>query len=265
MTNDASPSSGDDEVFTHRHADATAPDVRPAFYAAHRGGWGDWWTLLHPPYTAWNLAYVVIGACLAPHVAISRLIATMLAFFFAVGLAAHALDELHGRPLATRIPAPVLVATTVVSLAGALALGLAGLSRVGGALIPFMIVGPVLVVTYNLELFGGVMHNGVGLGLSWGSFTVLVGYVAQTGRLSLSAVLAAGGAFALIMAQRALSARARLVRRRVVAIEGAVTLTSGERVAIDERWLLAPLESALKATAWGVILLATAMAAARLG
>ena len=27
-----------------------------------RARWRDWWTLLHPPYTAWHLSYVVIGA-----------------------------------------------------------------------------------------------------------------------------------------------------------------------------------------------------------
>ena len=81
----------------------TGPQSRPAYYAARSGGWRDWWTLLHPPYTAWHLSYVVIGACLAPHVGLSALIATLIAFFLAVGLAAHALDELNGRPLRTRI------------------------------------------------------------------------------------------------------------------------------------------------------------------
>ena len=102
---------------------------RPAFYAARAGGWRDWWTLLHPPYTAWHLAYVVIGACLAPTINATRLVATLLAFFFAVGLAAHSLDELNGRPLGTRIPAGALVAVTVVGLAAAIALGLAGWVR----------------------------------------------------------------------------------------------------------------------------------------
>ena len=88
---------------------------RPAFYAAKRGGWRDWWTVLHPPYTAWHLSYVVIGASLAPHVRISRLLGTVVAFFLAVGVAAHCLDELHGRPLRTLIPGRALVAATVVS------------------------------------------------------------------------------------------------------------------------------------------------------
>src|ERR1019366_10606655 len=118
--------------------------ARPAYYAARPGGWRDWWTLLHPPYTAWHLAYVVIGACLAPRVSLSALVATLLAFFFAVGLAAHALDELNGRPLRTHIPPWALVAVSVVSLAGAVGLGIAGIVQVGVALVPFIVVGPVL-------------------------------------------------------------------------------------------------------------------------
>jgi hypothetical protein len=124
---------------------------------------------------------VVIGASLAPRVELSRLLATLLAFFFAVGLAAHALDELHGRPLGTRIPTPALIAVTVAGLLGAITLGIVGLSRVGWPLIPFMVLGPVLVVAYNWELFGGLFHSDLGFALAWGSFPVLVSYVAQTG------------------------------------------------------------------------------------
>ena len=61
--------------------------------------------LLHPPYTLWHLSYVAIGATLAPRFDGGRLVATLLAFFLAVGVCAHALDELHGRPLRTTIPA----------------------------------------------------------------------------------------------------------------------------------------------------------------
>ena len=238
---------------------------RPAFYAARTGGWRDWWTLLHPPYTAWHLAYVVIGACLAPTVNATRLVATLLAFFFAVGLAAHSLDELNGRPLGTHIPTWSLVTVTVVSLAAAVALGIVGVSRVGWALIPFLVLGPLLVVAYNFELFGGVIHNDAGFALAWGSFPVLVAYVAQTNRLAVSPVIAAAGAFALSAAQRQLSTRARLIRRRSTAVEGQITLSSGEMMPIDEQMLLAPLERALLAMSWAVVLLAAALAIARLG
>ena len=239
---------------------------QPAFYAARPGGWRDWWNVLHVPYTAWHLAYVVIGASLAPRVDLTRLLATLLAFFCAVGIAAHCLDELRGRPLRTQIPSSVLVGVSSVALAGAVALGIAGLSRIGWPLIPFLVIGPLLVTGYNLEAFGGVIHNDAGFAAAWGSFPVLTAYVAQTSRLSVAAVLAAGGAFALSHAQRRLSTPARLVRRRAVSVEGRMVVAGqAEAVPITARTLLAPIEEALRALSWGVVLLAAAMAVARLG
>jgi len=37
--------------------------VAPAFYAVGPVA-GGWWLLLHPPYTAWHLSYIVVGPCL---------------------------------------------------------------------------------------------------------------------------------------------------------------------------------------------------------
>ena len=67
------------------------------------GGWRDLVTLLHPPYTAWHLSYVALGAAAAPHIYANRLAAALAAFFLAVGISAHALDELNGRPLETKL------------------------------------------------------------------------------------------------------------------------------------------------------------------
>lgn len=240
------------------------PQERPSFYAARSGGWHDWWTLLHPPYTAWHLSYVVFGACIATHVSASRLVATLLAFFLAVGIAAHALDELHGRPLGTHISRSILVTSTVLSLGGAVGLGAVGVWKVGWVLIPFMVLGPVLVVGYNLELFGGRIHTDVWFAAAWGSFPVLVAYVAQTGSLNPAAVIAATGAFFVSAAQRHLSTPARLVRRRSATVEGSISLRDGATLAIDKRSLLLPLERALLSLSWGMVFLATAIAIARL-
>jgi len=239
--------------------------ARPAYYAASPGGWRDWWTLLHPPYTAWHLSYVVIGAALAPRVSLTPLLATLIAFFLAVGLAAHALDELNGRPLQTRIATPALVAVAVVGLAGAVALGAAGVAREGWSLVPFMIVGPVLVIAYNAELFGGIIHTDLGFAAAWGAFPVLTAYAAQTGRLALAPVLAAMAALAMSAAQRRLSTPARTLRRRSVRVEGSVTLADGQVTVVDQQALLAPLEGALRAMSWSLVLLAAALALARLG
>jgi hypothetical protein len=240
-------------------------DSRPAYYAAGSGGWRDWWTLLHPPYTGWHLSYVVIGAALAPRVQTSRLIATVLAFFLAVGLAAHALDELRDRPLRTRIPSWALVLVVVVGLVGALALGVLGVIRVGWVLVPFMVAGPALVIGYNAELFGGAMHTDLGFAVAWGAFPVLTAYVAQTGTLAIAPVLAALGALALSAAQRRLSTPARNIRRRATAVDGTITFGDGRVLSLTAEVLIRPLERALRAASWAIMLLAAAFAVARLG
>ena len=245
---------------------AGSEELRPAYYAAQRsGGWRDWWTLLHPPYTAWHLAYLVIGACLAPHVQLSRLLATLVAFFLAVGIAAHALDELHGRPLRTRIPSGVLVAVSVLALAGAVALGVVGVSRVGWPIVPFIVIGPFLVVAYNAEWFGGRIHTDAGFALAWGAFPLLTAYVAQAESVSLAAVLGAVAAFGLSAAQRALSTPARFVRRRVTQVEGTMQLPDGSALELTSATVIAPLEKSLRLLSWSVVFLAAALAVARLG
>jgi len=244
--------------------DGSAP-ARPAFYAAGPGRWRDWWTLLHPPYTAWHLAYVVIGAALAPHVMLVPLVATLLAFFLAVGLAAHALDEYHGRPLRTRIPNAVLLSVAAVGLAGAVGLGIAGTLRVGWVLVPFLLIGPLLVVAYNAELFGGIVHTDAGFAAAWGAFPLLTSYVAQTGSISVGSVLAAAAAFGLSAAQRSLSTPARMLRRRTTSVTGTINLADGEVLAVDADRMLEPLERALRAMSWSIVLLAAALAVARLG
>ena len=239
-------------------------ESRPAFYAAAPGGWRDWWTLLHPPYTAWHLAYVVIGASLAPHTDAVRLLATVLAFFCAVGVAAHALDEVHGHPLRTAIPDAALWLAAGAGLLGAVALGLLGLARVGPGLLAFIVVGPLLVVGYNLELFGGRLHTDVGFALAWGTFPVLTGYFAQAERLDLVALLGGTATFALSYAQRALSTPARLLRRRVTRVEGALAMDDGTVRDLSGRVLLEPLERALGALSWSMVALAVALAVARI-
>jgi hypothetical protein len=239
-------------------------DRRPAYYSARPGGWRDWWSILHPPYTAWHLSYVVIGASLAPHLDSVRLFATVLAFFAAVGIAAHALDERHGHPLRTHIPDVTLLAAAVAGLVAAVSLGVAGLSRVGWVLLPFIVVGPILVIAYNLELFGGRVHTDVGFAAAWGAFPLLTGYVAQAGRLDVAAVIAALGAFALSYTQRTLSTPARLIRRHVTRVDGAVHLDDGTVRQLDAATLLGPLEVALRWLSWAIVALAIALVIARL-
>lgn len=240
-------------------------DLAPAYYATHARGWRrDVWALLHPPYTAWHLSYVLIGAGLAQRVSVLRLAATLVAFFLAVGISAHALDELRGRPLRTELAASVLWTAAVVGLAGAVALGIAGVSVVGAGLLPFIAAGVLFVFAYNLELLGGRLHGDFWFALSWGAFPVLTAYFAQTGRLTVGAIAAAGAAYALSYGQRVLSTPARTLRRKTRSVSGTLTFTDGSQAALDEPALLRPLEQALRAFSWGAVLLGMGLVAARL-
>lgn len=237
---------------------------RPAFYALAPGGWRDYVTLLHLPYTAWHLSYVVIGGCLAPIVAWGRLGATVAAFALAVGIGAHALDELRGRPLRTSIPDRVLISLAAASIAAACAIGVAGAIAFETWLVLLVPVGLFLVLAYNLELLGGRLHTDLWFGLAWGGFPVVCGYAAVSGELRLAAFLAAAFAVLLSLAQRALSSHVRFVRRRVAAVNGGLELVDGSNEPLDAERLIAAEERGLRLLTAAVVVLAAALVAFRL-
>jgi hypothetical protein len=244
--------------------EASKPLERPAFYALRPGGWRDLVTVLHPPYTAWNLANVAIGAALAPHLYGDRLAATLAAFLLGVGVCAHTLDELNGRPLGTHLSTRVLVAMAAVSLAGAIAIGIAGAVTISPTLIPFVLAGAFIVLAYNLEWFGGRFHTAFWLAASWGAFPALTGYWVNALELRVSAVLAALACFMLTLAQRRLSTPVRELRRRTVSLCGEQRLADGTVVTLDAARIAAPLEGALGACALAVVLLGAGLVLARL-
>jgi hypothetical protein len=216
-------------------------------------------TLLHPPYTLWHLSYVAIGAALAPHFKASVLGLGLLAFFLGMGIAAHALDELNGRPLQTRIGDTTLVALAVTSLAGAGAIGVAVALRTSLWLLAFVAVGTFIAVAYNLELFGGRLHGDPWFSLAWGAFPVLATYFAAAETIRVEAVLAAGFAALLSHAQRRLSTPVRLVRRRVRDVSGRIELIDGSTIEITRETLTAESERALRALSAAVVCLALAL------
>lgn len=237
---------------------------RPAFYVLPSGGWRDYWSLLHPPYTVWHLSYVAIGAALAPDLHVGWLLETLAAFFLAMGLAAHALDELNGRPLQTRIPGGVLITIAVVGLSGAIAFGVHGVIEVSSWLWAFIVAGVFLVIAYNMELFGGVVHSDLWFAIAWGAFPVLTAYFAQTAVVRVEAVLAAAACAAISAAQRTLSTPVRRLRRTVVGVRGEVELNDGTRERIDASAIRDAPERALRWLSLAMPLVATALVIARL-
>jgi hypothetical protein len=244
--------------------DVSIPSARPAWYALDTGGWRDYVTLLHLPYTAWHLSYVVIGGCLAPIVAWGRLGAAVAAFALAVGVGAHALDELNGRPLRTGIPSPILVVLATVSIVAACAIGIAGALAYKPWLVVLVPLGLFLVLAYNLELLGGRFHSDLWFGVAWGGFPVVCGYAAVAGDVSAAALLAAAFATLLSLAQRALSNHVRYVRRLVASVDGELRLRDGSLERLDAERLIAADERGLRLLAAASVVLAAALVAFRI-
>jgi len=242
----------------------SAPAQRPAFYARGTGRAGDLLTLLHPPYTAWHLSYFALGAAVAPHLRADRLLWGLAAFALAVGISAHALDELHDRPLGTALGNGTLLALALAGMLGAVAIGIGGILVVTPWLAPLVLAGGLFLPAYNLEWLGGRLHNDVAFALGWGAFPAFTGYFVEAERVAAPGVLVAAGCFALSLAQRRLSSPARELRRRTAALSGVRTRADGATEQLTVPALLAPLEGALRAMSVAVVLTAAALVAARL-
>ncbi|TMM16011.1 MAG: hypothetical protein E6F96_12060 [Actinobacteria bacterium] len=241
-----------------------ATSERPAFYALGGGRLGELLTLLHPPYTAWHLSYFALGAAVAPRVHLDRLLWGLAAFALAVGVAAHALDELHDRPLGTSLSDRALVAMAAAAGAGALAIGVAGAIVVTPALVPLVIAGGLFLPAYNLELARGRFHSDAWFALGWGAFPAFTGYFVEAQRIALPGVLIAAGCLAMSVAQRRLSSPARELRRRTSSVSGVRTLRDGRTEELSLPGLLAPLDGTLAALSVAVVVVACAVLAARL-
>ncbi len=201
--------------------------ARPAFYALRSGGWRDYLTLLHPPYTLWHLSYAALGAALAPHMKWDILGWTVLAFLLAMGVGAHALDEMKSRPLRTRIPDRVLLLLAALSIAGACVIGVHVAIGSTWWLIVFIVFGAAIVVAYNLELFGGLVHTPFWFAFAWGAFPALTAYFASARTIRGEAVLAATFAFLTSLVQQRLSVDVRFARRNVGDVTQARTAEAG--------------------------------------
>ncbi|HEX4731904.1 MAG TPA: hypothetical protein VH299_11580 [Solirubrobacterales bacterium] len=252
----------------NREAGGTSVD-RPSFYALRPGGWRDLVTVLHPPYTLWNVSNVAIGAAVAVHVYPLRLAAAVVAFFLAVGIAAHCLDELNGRPLGTQITDRALVGLAAAGLGGALAIGIVGVFVVSPTLIPLILFGAFIAPAYNLEWFGGRFHTDLWLAISWAGFATFTGWwvnalgVHSFGEAVAVVGVVVGTAF-LVTAQRRLSTPVRELRRRTVELTGTQRLSDGTVRPLRREDLVAPLDGALRALSCGVPLIAIGLLAIRL-
>jgi len=217
--------------------------VQRAFYLLAPGGWRDYANLLHAPYTVWHLSYVVLGAALVPDPDYGLMVWTLLAFLLAMGVGAHIFDELHDRPLRTTIPSFTLWGIGLVAVALAVLIGLIVGLAATPLILPLIAIGALLVFAYNLEW--GPFHHDLVFAFAWGAFPVLTSYIAQTGTLSATSVLAAVIAAALSSVQRTLSTRVRHLRRNVIGVSGHLVEFTGDDTTLTIEWLLQDHERVL--------------------
>ena len=237
----------------------------PAFYAlGSTARWKEYLNLLHAPYTTWHLSYVLMGAAVAPTLHLDRLLGTLLAFFLGVGICSHALDELNGRPLGTRIPTSILGLLAAVSLAGAIGLGVIAAIAFTLWLLPFVVFGMFIALAYNLGLWRGRFHSDLWFAFAWGAFPVLTSYWVNAGSLGVSAMLVAGGCFGLSYAQRTLSTQARTIRRKAVRVVGSIEMADGQVVELDREYMIVVSERALQILSLTVVVLALGLLTSRL-
>jgi hypothetical protein len=241
---------------------------RPAFYAMQGGGWRDLVTVLHPPYTAWNLANVCFGAAAASQIHTDRFVSTLAAFFLAVGVGAHTLDELNGRPLNTQLSDRTLIALAVGSLTGAIGIGIAGCVIISATLIPFVLAGAFIAVAYNLELFGGRFHTDFWLAAAWGAFPALTSWWVNTlsfgsAKTVVAGALVTAGCFGLTTVQRRLSTPVRRLRRKTVSVSGEQRLEDGTVISLTASELAGPLDGSLRSLSWAVVALSIGLVVIR--
>lgn len=201
--------------------------------------------LLFLPYTAMVLAFTVIGAMPAPRIFWNRVAALALIYFFGLGIAAHALDALGGtgvKPWGTHFTRRQLWTAALFALIVAYGIGAYYIVSV----VPFLGIIAVLegffLLAYNLEWWGGQFHTDRVFAFSWGVLPTLAGFVMQTNRLSMSALILAMAMGAISLVEINASRPYKALRR------------SGEVSPHGARF-----EAILKNVSLGVILLATGL------
>ena len=226
------------------------------------GGWRDYWTLLHPPYTMWHLSYVVMGASLAS--GRQR------------PLARGDVDRVlpgdgHRRARAGRAARPAarhadprrrVVGAGRVGLAGAVALGIDGAREVSPWIWAF--IAPACSWCSPTTSSCSAGWSIPTCGSRWrGARSRSSRRPSRRRRASNRRPLALAAACAAISAaQRVLSTPVRRLRRRIATVEGTITSVDGDVELIDAGTLRSAPERALRWMSLAMPLLALADAAA---
>jgi len=180
----------------------------------------DLYNILHLPYTAMVLAFVLAGAAAAPHIHLDRLAGTLLAYFVGLGIGVHALDQLEpaGSHYVERLGSHELVVMAILGLGGAAAIGLYFTTTVTEWLFPLIAAGLFFAVAYPLpsRVGHGWFHNDLSFSFSWGFLPLVTSYFVNSVELTPLAVGAGTLAALAAAAEIRLSRRARAARKEAL-------------------------------------------------
>ena len=193
--------------------------TKKTWYAREGSRWAEFLTILHPPYTGMVLCYVGLGAFLAPVIHWDRLFWCLLAYFLGLGVGAHALDQLSGRPYGQSFTERELWLIGVGTLALASLIGAYYAVTLSPWLWLFIALGAFFAVTYPLGgLLGGRFHTDFWFVVSWGMLPFLTSYFLQALTLTLPSLLMAGALGGTAAMEITLSRWVRALRRRPAAL-----------------------------------------------
>ena len=197
------------------------------YFVAPGSKLGDVYNILHLPYTAMVLAFVLAGGVTAPQVHLDRIGAALAAYFVGLGIGAHALDqlELGGSRYVEMLSGRELAIMAVLGLCGAAAIGLYYALAVTAWLLPLIGAGLFFAVAYPLpsRMGNGLFHNELSFSFAWGFLPFVTGYFVESAMLTPFAIGAGAVAALAAAVEIRMSRRARAARKEglpAVAFEG---------------------------------------------
>lgn len=134
------------------------------------------------------ISFAVIGSLAAASVSWERLVAIVVIYGLALGIAAHAADGIgskKAKPWGSFFSRKQLLVLSASSLAAAYSIGAYYIIFFAPLLAPIAVMEGFFLLAYNFELFGGRFHNDFWFSLSWGSLPAVAGYVMQTNSIDI--------------------------------------------------------------------------------
>lgn len=172
--------------------------------------------MLFLPYTGMCISFSIVGSLLSPTTIMwDRLVAIVIIYFAALGISAHAADNMGSKkkPWGDLFSNLELLIMLVCGLVVAYAIGAYYIIFYVPLLLPIAILEGFFLFAYNYEIWNGFFHNNIWFAISWGSLPLLAGYVMQTNSISYVPLLISTAAFLISYIEIKLSRRYKEFRQ----------------------------------------------------